>query len=283
MNGMRRGVGVGTVVMLFALGAGSRCEGGVIELSEAMREYSQDFDTLVTSGSVTWIQDATLPGWYASATGVWDGSLTASTGTSTGGDIYSFGSTGSMERALGSLASGTIAEPFYGLRMRNAGSQAIAELVIEYTGEQWRNNGNTSVQSLLFEYRIGGTAFDNVGWSAGPASLNFDGPIHTSTASTLNGNLAANRSLRSGLLAELALQPGQEFWFRWHDLNDVGSDHALALDDFRVVAAFAEPAPPAISAAEPASIAIWLCSVVGSLAACRLQRFHRRRLAGQLG
>jgi hypothetical protein len=135
---------------MLAIMAPLPCRGGVIGLSQAVPEYVQDFNSLVVSGSVTWFNDSTLPGWYASATGVWDGTLNASTGASTGGDIYSFGQAGNLERAIGSLASGTIADPFYGARFSNAGSTDIVELSIEYSGEEWRNSGNVNVQSLLF-------------------------------------------------------------------------------------------------------------------------------------
>lgn len=266
----------GILAMLAIMGP-LPCRGGVIGLSQAVPEYVQDFNSLVVSGSVTWFNDSTLPGWYASATGVWDGTLNASTGASTGGDIYSFGLAGNVERAIGSLASGTIANPFYGARFSNAGNTDIVELSIEYSGEEWRNSGNVNVQSLLFEYRIGGTAFDNTGWLSGPSSLDFASPVRGGSASALNGNLAANRLALQGTLANVAIAPGSEFWFRWYDPNDVGNDHALAVDDLRVAASFAPPPSPSsgapgASAPEPMSLIGWTAGLVTLLAVRRQRR-----------
>ena len=76
--------------------------------------YSQNFDTLQgttnnTTG-VTWTDNSTLPGWYSSHTnyGVTNGTMggTAATfdGTSVAANVglFSFGTAGSVDRALGS-------------------------------------------------------------------------------------------------------------------------------------------------------------------------------------
>ena len=66
--------------------------------------YSQAFDGLLASGSETWNDATTIPSWYAQRTGSGT-SISASTGSSTTGDLYSYGM--SLEdRALGSLGSG---------------------------------------------------------------------------------------------------------------------------------------------------------------------------------
>ena len=41
------------------------------------------------------------------------------------------------------------------------------------------------------------------------------------------------------------VRPGQEFWVRWVDVNDVGNDHSIAIDNLSVNASFdPTPAPP---------------------------------------
>ncbi|MEI7535014.1 MAG: hypothetical protein WCK57_11655, partial [Verrucomicrobiae bacterium] len=71
--------------------------------------YSQNFDSLAGSGSNNgWTNNVTLLGWYASKVSVDNTNISAGSGTSTTGGIYSFGTNGinsASDRALGSLAS----------------------------------------------------------------------------------------------------------------------------------------------------------------------------------
>ena len=54
---------------------------------------------------------------------------------------------------------------------------------------------------------------------------------------SIDGNLAANRTLISGVFTLPAVLPkGAPFWIRWHDWNDSATaDHFLAVDDVSVV------------------------------------------------
>ena len=116
--------------------------------------YSQDFNTLPTSGnSNTWTDDVTIPGWYASRT-----TLIASTGSGNSGGLYSFGSTSSTERALGSIGSSSANPVAYGILFQNNSGSAITIDSIAYTGEQWRNGGTTMLDGLTLEYRITATS-----------------------------------------------------------------------------------------------------------------------------
>jgi hypothetical protein len=143
--------------------------------------YTQNFDTLASIGATnTWTNDSTLPGWYA-AQG--SGSLTtyrANNGSSTTGALYSYGSTGSTDRALGSLSSVTPLTLYYGVRMVNDTGLAIASFVITYTGEQWRVGSNTvaPLQKLAFAYRVGSVVTDVVAgaWADAPA-FDFVSPV----------------------------------------------------------------------------------------------------------
>jgi hypothetical protein len=79
----------------------------------------------------------------------------AGAGSSTSGALYSFGASGSAERALGSVASGTPGNFAYGVRFTNDTALTATNITISYTGEQWRNGGNTSAQKLAFSYLVG--------------------------------------------------------------------------------------------------------------------------------
>lgn len=201
--------------------------------------YSQNFDSLANSGTnIPWNDDSTISGWYSNRT-----SYTAGTGSSNTGSLYSFGSTGSTERALGSVASGSTNTIYYGARFVNNTSNTITGLNISYTGEQWRNGGNTSPQTLDFQYQIGATSLTSGNWLDFNA-LDFTSPVATATAGALDGNAAANRTTLSSTLGGLNVTPGQEIWLRWQDPNDAGNDHGLGVDDFSISTVDAPPPPP---------------------------------------
>src|SRR6185503_14693636 len=116
--------------------------------------YFQDFDGLTNSGLVNaWMNNQTLEGWYASRTAgnTEVTNFAAGDGSSIVGSLYSLGSSGSSDRALGTLASG--------IRFVNDTGFTRSNLVVAYTGEQWRV-GALSPQRLAFSYRTG-TALTN--------------------------------------------------------------------------------------------------------------------------
>ena len=247
--------------------------------------YSQNFDTLasaVVGTNPTWTDNTTLPGWYASR------AYTAGTtsaygpyaytsyridaGTSTSGLLYSYGVAGVnpvTDRALGSLGSGTPKHNAFGVRVANDTASAVDTVTISYTGEQWRNGGNTAAHTLVFAYQVSASPFaspietTNVGWTAFSA-LNFVSPTIGATAAALDGNLAANRTVFSGVvLTGVTVNPGQEIFLRWFDQDDAGNDHAFGVDDFSVSASVVVP--------EPATAAL------GGLAALGFLLFRRNR------
>ena len=52
--------------------------------------YTQNFDTLPSSGSITWSNNVTLTGWYHARTGS-GATLVADTGSNNAGNFYSYG------------------------------------------------------------------------------------------------------------------------------------------------------------------------------------------------
>ena len=90
--------------------------------------YHQNFNTLASSasGDTNWLDNSTLPGWYASQGS--GGAVTnyrVSTGSSTASALYSFGSSANGDRALGSQAGGTPADFAYGVRLTNDTANAM--------------------------------------------------------------------------------------------------------------------------------------------------------------
>ena len=210
------------------------------QLSMSSGTYSQNFDTLASTGTgIAWTNNVTLPGCYASKSVAPNNvtSYNAGTGSSTAGAFYSFGGSGSTERALGSLASGTPGNFAYGLRFTNDTGLARTNLMVSYTGEQWRV-ANTNLQKLTCWYQTGSSltnadAPNTQTWTALPA-LDFTGP-NTNATQSLNGNDPTNRVVFTNIvLTGVVVDAAREFFLRWFDTDDAGADDGLALDNFTV-------------------------------------------------
>ncbi|MDT7604117.1 MAG: uncharacterized protein QOF61_2114, partial [Acidobacteriota bacterium] len=213
---------------------------------------TQNFDTLPASGSATWTNDSTIPGWYTARTGTGT-TIVANDGSSNAGNLYSYGTGTATDRALGSLGSGGAAAGnfFWGIRLTNNTGSTITSLNISYVGEQWRNSA-AAAQTISFSYLVGSpTVTGSLAefQSAGVAvtALDFTSPVTGGTAGALNGNLAANRTAISSTITGLNIPNGTDVMLRWSDPDHTGSDHGLAIDDFSVtpdaVAATPTPTP----------------------------------------
>ena len=87
--------------------------GSSIALTALDAPYSQDFNTLASSGTSNLLPS----GWEFAESGTnANGTYTAGTGSSNAGDTYSFGPAASAERALGGLQSGSLI-PTLGARL----------------------------------------------------------------------------------------------------------------------------------------------------------------------
>lgn len=200
--------------------------------------YTQNFNSLLASGSETWTDATTIPGWYAKRSGSGT-SITANSGSSVTGDLYSYGLDLS-DRALGSLGSGNAAAGSFawGVSFQNSTGTSITLGNLEYIGEQWRYVSASEAQTITFSYKIGTsvvsdlTPASDTGWSP-VSTLDFTSPISTGTSGAKDGNDMANRTSLSTVL-NLQLLPGEWITFRWRDIDHSSSDHGLAIDDFRL-------------------------------------------------
>lgn len=195
--------------------------------------------------------------------------IRAGDGSSNTGALYSFGTGTSTDRALGSIGSGTPSDFIYALVLRNTTGAPMSSFTLSYDGEQWRNGGNTdSARHMLdFDYAVmaaaptnadlqggnltGYSGFEPTVWTtdsstsldktagtiptgtsalATPGTLDFEGPIGTTTAAAVNGNVAG---LVSGINGTVSVNWGVNEYLvlRWWDNDSVGNDHALAIDN----------------------------------------------------
>jgi LPXTG-site transpeptidase (sortase) family protein len=199
---------------------------GTISLTTMGSTYFQNFNSLVSSGTST-----TLPiGWDFREVGTGaNTTYAAGTGSSSVGNTYSFGATGSTERALGGLQS-TVLIPVYGASFTNNTGSVITSLAIVYTGEEWRLGTAGRIDQLTFEYSTTATGLTTGAWIGVPV-LDFTTP-DTITTGAKNGNAATERTALSATISGLNIATGSTFWIRWTDLDASGADDGLAIDDF---------------------------------------------------
>jgi uncharacterized repeat protein (TIGR01451 family) len=191
--------------------------------------YEQNFNTLASSGT-----SSTLPlGWYFAESGTnANSTYTAGNGSSNTGDTYSFGATGSSERALGGLQSGSLT-PTIGACFTNNTGKAIARLRIGYQGEQWRFGATGRQDRIEFSYSLNASAVNSgapATWT-GVAGLNYVAPQLTTVGAVNPPNTAAvSGDINTNIAA------GATFWIRWTSVDVTGADDGLAVDDFSLTA-----------------------------------------------
>jgi hypothetical protein len=255
--------------------AGSAHAGPVSVTNASYLNYTQSFDSLTSTGTnaatAPWVQSTTLEGWVLQSTitsystysvaGTLGGlttvaalnSVPASNGaanTSATTAFYSLGSTGSSDRALGgrtlytnSQAGASVGSMGSNLGLKNDTSATISSVNVRYDGEQWGVGaailGGRRADSIQLYYGFGNlTAVNSISWQAAGTSFNFNAPQLTGSASTLNGNAAANRVADIGGTLTLNWAPGTTLWLRWLDVwsgdRIASGDPVLAIDNVRV-------------------------------------------------
>ena len=209
--------------------------------------YTQDFNGLPsTTGSYgmtgfKWgpyylstptVNGTNLTGWQHANLGGTSADLVfaVDNGGSSSGGSKSYGVTGSSNRALGSLSTGS-AIPAFGLVLVNNTAGPLTTVSLNYTGQQWRNGGSGTPNQLLFSYQVGGADI-TAGTFTTESSLNFNNPISGGLAAALDGTLPANQlAVTSTFQLNSNWLPGQTLVIRWNDVNDSGNDEGMAIDD----------------------------------------------------
>jgi hypothetical protein len=204
--------------------------------------YSEDFNTLAPVGT-----SAVVPlGWAFSESGPnANATYTANNGTSNAGDTYSYGTSGSTERAFGMLQSGSLVSTI-GVEFWNLTGSTVGSLDITYTGEQWRLGATGRADRIDFQWSTNAASLTTGTWVDHDA-LDFSSPNTTGAIGALDGNVVGNRTMLSSTVTGLNVAPGARFWLRWTDLNIVGAEDGLAVDQFLLTSqAVSEPQPYAL-------------------------------------
>jgi hypothetical protein len=223
--------------------------------------YTNTFDSpiLASTGNPTWTNNSpfqTITGWSAyrsgsaGVSGLRDDTSTnvsaysANDGASNTGSLYSYGSSGTSERALGTLASAA-GDFLMMFAVRNDTGLTLDSFTFNYDFEQWRNGGNTSAHSLVVDYKVktnasfsSGLNFENqasftTGYTAPGAAWNGTSVVNTATAGAVDGNAAGLVANRGGTITGITWNPGTLLIIRFWDDNNSGNDHGLAIDNVR--------------------------------------------------
>lgn len=220
--------------------------------------YSQNFDVLISSGSASWTDNVTIPGWY------WQYQIqnqenyktySAVDGTSTAIGKKSYGITGSSDRAMGFIPDYKDSYTFaIGLVLQNKSSTPISQISISYTGEQWRNGGFNSPQPIKFGYQIQSTLnaifTSGTNWKA-ISELNFNSPKFGIPYCVLNGNDPENSTVFKDIpITDITIPPNSYLLLRWFKQPEQAYPHGLAIDD--VTIKWTVPAVPSLSTSIPA-------------------------------
>src|SRR3954470_2551217 len=232
---------------------------GSISLTTLGSPVTENFDTLGNTANST--TNTALPtGWYITETGGGardNEQYGVDPGSSTTGDVYSYGAAASTERALGELRSGTLI-PLFGAKFTNNTGATITSLDVSYTGKQWRFGGvhSTVADRLDFQYSLDATDL-STGTYLDANALDFNPPVIAGTAGALDGNAAANRTAISSTITGLSIPNGATFFIRFNDVDATGADDGLAVDDFSITANVtgASPTPTATATGTPSPTA----------------------------
>ena len=201
-----------------------------VSLNSPNSVYQQDFDTLVSSGS----SNVVPAGWTFSESGSGtanNGLYTTGTGSNNSGDTYSFGASGSAERAFGTLRSGSLVSIIGAEFINNTGT-TLTSFKIQYHGEQWRLGTLNRADRLDFQWSLDATSITIGTWND-VDDLDFISPVNAGTVGALNGN--ANSTIISVIIPGLNISNGQTFFIRWLDVDAASADDGLAIDDFSLI------------------------------------------------
>lgn len=197
--------------------------------------YSTNFDFFANTGSTKF--------WPTSGEGLnWVGSVTqyyVSDGThnSASAYIYSFGTIGETDRALGLRKPSTTSRSF-ALKFRNSDEfQTVNYLRISFRGEQWREENNSSNLKVFIDKT---TSISSQNFSELPG-LKFTS-IKNTQAAALNGNIEENQ-LNLVLTFPYSILPGENVMIKWENDGISG----LGIDDFQLEVFYGFVTPPAIS------------------------------------
>ena len=200
--------------------------------------YTEDLDSLVSSGS-----SSQVPVGWSIYDG--DGLMIADDGSHGGAGLYSYGSTGSQFRALGSIASAAMA-PMFGACFQNATGGNLSSISFGYGGQQWHVGATGRSDRLDFQISTDATSLQSGQWTDVDA-MDFSSIATSAPVGRVNGALYYNLSITGYLPGNPVIPPNGTFWVRWKDLDVAGDDDGLSVGGVTVTGYSDVPIPPVFS------------------------------------
>lgn len=206
--------------------------------------YTENFDGLASaSGSHTFVDNSTIAGVTVNSEEMDSNNddYFTGTGSSTGGEVYSFGASPTSDRAIGYVGSGGNDYFNVFVSLLNTSGGTIDSLNISYDGELWRSGGtsNDNNNFLNFSYAIDAgslpTSTSTFGWTEVDAldySLTTNQKLFSTGARDGNGDSTSIVST----VDTLSWGANQTLFLRWTAGNAAGTDAGIALDNLSVSA-----------------------------------------------
>ena len=174
-----------------------------------------------------------IPGWTAiNATNGATLTMGLSNGEASSGNVYNVGTTGSEERAFGTMADATTT-PALGAVFQNNTGGMVTKISIQTRMEQWKESSNNSVnETVAFYYSLDATGLNDGTWTA-VTTLDLNEKLTNETSNAaVNGNLATNYTNMANIITGLSWTNGANLWIKWVDTNDTDNDGMFAIDNF---------------------------------------------------
>jgi hypothetical protein len=202
--------------------------------------HVESFDSLPSASTQEWIDNAPLPNWYlhrSNAAAPFPVTLQINDNQPASpwvAGIYSLGSTGSTDRALGSAPTGTLGEVALILVVENAGTLPLQITQIVWHAEKWRENTTAGiVERIDFSWQKSLDEFSLISSFAGGWN-----PVDNLSVTVPHSGIAAAVQ-DPGLVfpvsqapeTPMVLEPGEYAALRWLNLNESGSDAYLGIDN----------------------------------------------------
>jgi hypothetical protein len=194
--------------------------------------FTENFNTLAASGAGN--TSASVPPEFAFNESPGNLTYAADNGSNASADTYSYGATGSADRALGEITSVSVHSTL-GACFTNNTNHAFNSLLINYTGEEWRRGvSGGAVDRLDFQYSTDALSLLS-GTYINVDALDFVSPS-TASSGAKDGNSAAFRTVFAPVAITPAapIQPEATFYLRWLPALASGANDGLAIDDFSI-------------------------------------------------
>ena len=204
--------------------------------------YTENFDGLASvSGSHTFVDNSTIAGVTVNSEEMDSNNddYFTSTGSSNGGEVYSFGASSSAERAIGYVGSGGNDRFNVFVSLSNTSGGTIDSLNISYDGEYWRSGGNTGDNQNFFNFSYAintaplPTSTSTAGWTEVDA-LDY---VLTADQQLLSAGAKDGNTESTSIVStvdSLSWAANETLFLRWTAGNAAGTDAGIALDNISV-------------------------------------------------